>query len=286
MGLTLYRLARGCDFQVIEDVFGVSRAIASETFSNVIRILVSELYDRFVVLQTEEEWKLEAKSFLENYSFPCVGAWDGFHVQVGSRLKNHYSFKHKYTITNMGFIGHNKRFLNLTCNAPGSTHDAWLLRRSKIFHDIQAGNVLPNASIDLGEKIGKLPLTTVGDTAFPQFEWLIKAYPNTKDPKKRYFNTKLCGARIVTENAYGMLKGRWRILHKKCDARLYNVKYIVMACVMLHNLCIGRKDPCKLRRKLRVEKITLVNRNLHRDEKKEKSRKVADKIADWLWTNA
>ena len=64
LGLTLYRLARECDFQVIEDVLGVSRAIASETFSNVIHILVSELYDRFVVLlQIEEEWNWKQNRF-------------------------------------------------------------------------------------------------------------------------------------------------------------------------------------------------------------------------------
>ena len=55
------------------------------------------MYDRFVVLpSTEDEWKDEAKGFIENYMFPCVAAWDGFHIHVLTRLKNHYSYKHKY----------------------------------------------------------------------------------------------------------------------------------------------------------------------------------------------
>ena len=284
LGLTLYRLAHGCSYQVIEDVFGVSKSLATDNFNFVIRILVAKLCDQFVVLpKTEEEWKTELKGFIENYAFPCIGGWDGFHVHVATRLKNHYSFKHKYTLSNMGLVGYNKRFLNLTCNAPGSTHDARLLRRSKIYRDIQAGGGLPNKSVDLGDDFGEIPLVTIGDTAFPLFSWLLKAFPDTRDPKKRFFNTRLCGARVVTENSYGMLKGRWRMLYKKCEAKLHNVKYVIMVCVLLHNLCIARNDPCNPRWKLHVDELGIIAGNVHRGENKEESRQIANKISDWLW---
>ena len=46
------------------------------------------LYDEFVkVLQTEKEWVNEFKFFMENYEFPFVGAWDGFHFHVSTHLK-------------------------------------------------------------------------------------------------------------------------------------------------------------------------------------------------------
>lgn len=41
LGLTLYRLAHGCDYQVIDDVFGVSKALGSETFNKVIRVMIT-----------------------------------------------------------------------------------------------------------------------------------------------------------------------------------------------------------------------------------------------------
>ena len=41
LGLTLYRLAHGCDFQVIDDVFGVSKALGSQTFNHVIQVMIS-----------------------------------------------------------------------------------------------------------------------------------------------------------------------------------------------------------------------------------------------------
>ena len=101
LGLTIYRLVHGCSFKVIMDIFGVSQSLATETF-NVIKWVLT-LYDEFVCLpRTEADWANKCKGFIENYEFPCVGAWDGFHVHVASRLKNYFSFKNKYRVTGMG----------------------------------------------------------------------------------------------------------------------------------------------------------------------------------------
>ena len=63
---------------------------------------------------------------------------------------------------------------------------------------------------------GEIPLCTIGDDAFPRHPWLLKGYPKeTKVPQQRHFNKKLCSTRVVTENAYCMLKGRWRIQSAK-----------------------------------------------------------------------
>ena len=57
---------------------------------------------------------------------------------------------------------------------------------------------------------------TVGDSVFPRYAWLVKGFSDTtRNEKERLFNEKLRSARVVTENCYGMLKGRWRILYKK-----------------------------------------------------------------------
>ena len=112
----------------------------------------------------------------------------------------------------MGLIGHNKQFLAATVNAPDSTHDARLLKFTEVFKGIFDGKVLPNKSINLGGKFREIPLVTVGDSAFPRYVWLVKGFSDTtRNQKKRLFNEKLGSARVVTENCYGMLKGRWLI---------------------------------------------------------------------------
>ena len=65
--------------------------------------------------------------------------------------------------------------------------------------------------------------------------------------------------RVVTENSYSMLKSRCRILYKKAKSRVFDLKYIIMACVMLHNFCIAKHDPCNPRWRLSVEELELNN---------------------------
>ena len=286
LAITLYRLAHGCSLSALEDVFGWSIPANDKTFNYVCRVLVQRLYDRYVRLpETEEEWTAEIKGFTENYEFPCVGAWDGFHVYVSSQLKSYFSFKKRYSISNNGLVAHNKRILYAAAGAPGSTHDARLLRHTSLFKDIVSGDAIPDQQLELGD-FGTIPLVTVGDSAFPKFAWLLKAYDDrTNDPQQRFFNKCLRSARVVCENAYGMLKGRWRILYKKAEVRNFNLKYVVMACIMLHNLCIERNDPCEPRWKLEVKDIELFEKPLKRTEDSNESNLNRTKISNWLWMN-
>ena len=165
--------------------------------------------------------------------------------------------------------------------APGSTHDARLLKESSVYSDIINGNVILDRAVQLGD-FGEISLVTVGDSTFPQFASLIKAYnENTRDNQKKYFNKRLCGARVVTENAYGMLKGRWRILFKNTE--LFNLRYIVMACIALHNLCIEISDPCQPRWRLEVDDLDLIRKRLRRVEDKREASLNRLKISNWLW---
>ena len=86
-------------------------------------------------------------------------------------------------MTNLGLVGYNKRFLYASVGAPGSTHDTRLLKESSIFHQILKGDVLLDRVISLGD-FGYVPLVTIGDSAFPQFSWLIKGYNEKRDKQQ------------------------------------------------------------------------------------------------------
>jgi hypothetical protein len=111
LAICLYRLAHGCTYNTVGDLFGVAESTAAVIFNEVCMILVSTFYDQFVKLPVDSsEWKQELKNFLENWEFPSVGAWDGFHVYVSTKLKNYFSFKKRYSVSCMGFITSNKKF--------------------------------------------------------------------------------------------------------------------------------------------------------------------------------
>ena len=51
----------------------------------------------------------------------------------------------------------------------------------------------------------------------------------------------------------------------------FNLKYIIMACAMLHNLCIVRNDPCNWRWLPTVEKLELKCNNFSRQQSNKES---------------
>ena len=112
-------------------------------------------------------------------------------------------------------LGSNKRFPYAAVGAPVSNHDARLLKESSIYAAMLDADIMPNKVIRLDD-FGEIPLVTIGNSAFSQCAWLLKMYnENTRDKEQKYFNKGRCGARVVTENAYDMLKGKWRFLYKK-----------------------------------------------------------------------
>ena len=77
--------------------------------------------------------------------------------------------------------------------APRSTRETRLLKESSIYSVISNGNEIPDRVVQLGD-FGETHLITIGDSAFPQFAWLIKGYnENTRDNQKKYFKKRLCG---------------------------------------------------------------------------------------------
>lgn len=82
-------------------------------------------------------------------------------------------------------------------------NDASVFRRSRLFEFIE----------NLKENVYHL----IGDGGFPLLEWLLRPYNET--PKfglqKRYFNYRLSRARMVVENAFGILKGTFKSRFKE-----------------------------------------------------------------------
>ena len=200
LGLTLYRLGYGVFYSTLSQLFGVLISVVSETFNKVCRVLVVASHDQYVrfLAKTDEEWESEVKAFIENYEFPCVGAWDGFHVYVSCKLKSFIALRDN-SLSNLGLVGYNERYLYCGffiiwegCFRKYSTRQRNCIRRT-----------YPWLLLEI---------------LLAKHAWLLKGYnEDSRDPKQRYFNTKLCSARVVTENAYEMLKVIVRILYKKAE---------------------------------------------------------------------
>lgn len=119
--------------------------------------------------------------------------------------------------------------MDVYCAEPGSMHDARLFKRSTFYRKISENpNLIPSGKILLG------------DSAYPQLNYLITPYKDFGNltAKQRKFNTIHSSTRVVVENAFGLLKRRFRRLKFFESANLGFVANCVLAACILHNICI------------------------------------------------
>ena len=82
-----------------------------------------------------------------------------------------------------------------------------------------------------------LPYTIIGDDAFPLKEWLLKPFPYRQmSYEQRIFNYRLCRARRIVENSFGILGNRWRVLTRHMEITPKRAELVVMASCTLHNM--------------------------------------------------
>lgn len=152
-------------------------------------------------------------------------------------------------------VDSNYRFVWGTCGFPGNSHDAVIFQSTKLYSDIKEGTFIPQISKDVNGV--QVPPVVLGDSAFPLSSWLMKPYTNAVSTPKQYnFNYRLSRARMVTEGAFGQLKGRWRILLRKCESSTSEVKIAALACLVLHNICIDLGDTLPRKLDLTIDPVT------------------------------
>ena len=76
----------------------------------------------------------------------------------------------------------------------------------------------------------------LGDDAFPLRTNLIKPYAQTNlDIRKLVANYRICRARRINENSFGILAERFRVFRRPIHAKISTVESITEAAVGLHN---------------------------------------------------
>lgn len=85
----------------------------------------------------------------------------------------------------------------------------------------------------------------LGDGAYPISEWMMTPYREVGElsASELNFNYKLSKSRVIIENAFGLLKERFRQLVRLDFHEVDSMAKFVISCCVLHNLCIYAKDP-------------------------------------------
>ena len=249
IAVTLWRLATNVEYRTIAALFGLGISTVCSIVLKTCSIIAEHLLPRYVCMPSEDKLREIVGEFENLWGFPqVVGAIDGSHIPVlkpKESPSDYYNRKGFYSILVQAVVDSRGRFLDVTIGWPGKVHDARVLVNSNFYHRAMAGQLLPDWKRVINGV--EVPLLILGDPAYPLLPWLQKAFPatGTLTEQQRHFNYRQSRARMVVENAFGRLKGRWRCLLKRMD--YYKIKHatdVIASCIVLHNVCEARGDTC------------------------------------------
>ena len=241
VAITLWRLATTTDYRTIGHLFGVSKATVCVIVKDVCSAIVEVLLNQYIKVPTGDSLKEVMRGFEHKWGFPqCAGAVDGTHIPIMSPQDfpaDYFNRKGWHSIIMQGMVDHLYRFTDVCIGWPGRVHDARVLGNSSVYQKGESGKLFPEWRRVIAGK--EVPVLVLGDPAYPLLPWLMKPYIDNSNlsEDQRKFNKRLSRARVVVEDAYGRLKGRWRCLSKRNDTNVSDLPEQVAACCVLHNIC-------------------------------------------------
>ncbi|CAL1672684.1 unnamed protein product [Lasius platythorax] len=168
----------------------------------------------------------------------CIGAIDGSHIYINKPEENgreYFNRKQCYSILLQAVTDSNMKFTNIYCGDPGSFHDVRMLRRSELFRvaELERENIFPNTFL-LGDK---------GYNGVAK-KWIVSPFKDNDNLtiEQVEFNRKVSATRVVVEKAFSILKGRFRQLQKLPLRDTHFMTRIIIACCVLHNICLNNDD--------------------------------------------
>lgn len=225
-------------FRTVANLFGIC---ISKAWSTVVRVsswLITIGHEYISWPKNYDAVKV-ADAFQEKGKIPGVlGAIDCSHIKI-KRPKEHgeayFNRKKFYSIHLQAVVDSELMFRDIHVGEPGSMHDSRVLRRSPLYQ----------RSVDTAEQVFPNSSFLIGDSAYPILQWIIPPYRDngTLTQRQKRFNTLLSSSRIVVENAFGLMKTRFRrLLHFTEQKDLNFVINLVTCGCILHNICMIQSD--------------------------------------------
>ncbi len=238
----LYALGSTSELRTISNLFG----LGVSTTSNIIHEFCSVLIDfyfygliRFPI--TDAEIQETINDYLMQFGYPlCLGSLDGTHIPIKPPIgdePDYYNYKKYHSVIMLATVNCKLMFTYVNVGAPGRCNDSSVYSRSTLYDVIQ-NPIYKNDSITMNNV--KIHSHLIADSASALNSTLMKPFaerPNMSR-KEATFNYRLRRARSSVERAFGIMKNRFRCVHRKMEYDLNNSINIIKAITILHNLCI------------------------------------------------
>ncbi|KAK5648278.1 hypothetical protein RI129_003170 [Pyrocoelia pectoralis] len=225
-------------FRSVACRFNVSKSTCWDVLKRTSRRLleVNKLYG-IIRWPTEHEGLQTMRMFEMRSQIPgIIGCIDGSHIRIVApkQFADSYVNRKKFhSVLLQGVCNEKKLFLDVYAGEPGSIHDANLYNKSHLAEQIRNREVIFYNDGHL-----------VGDLAYKLSPTLMVGFKNFGNMTQREinFNKKLSMCRIEIENAFALLKGRFRRLKFIETVRLDLISAFIVTAAILHNACILNND--------------------------------------------
>lgn len=247
---SLRYLGRGWTFDdLVEESTFIDKEVYRVFFHKFVEFGAKKLYPLYVTTPSTLEELRDCEREYRNAGFPgCIGSTDATHIPLekmsfGLR-QAHLGYKmpcttRMYNLT----VNHRRKILHTTTGHPGRWNDKTLVRYDGFMHQLRDGEFDSTMSFVLSNKSGS-DVTIKGAYVIVHNGYL--KWPTTVPPLKHSMNRSeirfsqwLESLRKDVECAFGILKGRWRVL--KTGIRMHNSEVadnIWLTCCALHNLLL------------------------------------------------
>lgn len=232
VAIAISRFANGREtYRVLSDVFGVGGSTCNEATARFAAAVCEHLYEAVVNARfTADKWAALANEYVRVHGWPaCIGAVDGTHCEVGFRDPANFNRKGRKSYNVQAVCSASMYFLDVTEPVAGSVHDARVLRSSPLFSRFSA---MHNYDFFL-----------LADDGYPLRPWLLTKYDNPETPAQVHFNHVHVRTRVRVEQAFGLLKNRFRSLLVGLEhSNAVSAKLHIWTCFALHNICLACGD--------------------------------------------
>ncbi|XP_071577213.1 putative nuclease HARBI1 isoform X1 [Temnothorax nylanderi] len=237
IAITLWVLGNQEVYRSVADRFGVCKDTVWNSVFEVAMLLIEDVHTYIKWPEPYEMINFE-REFRALSGFPgVIGAIDGSHIAISAPIENSDNYinrKGYHSLVLQGICDYKLRFIDVFTGMCGSVHDARVWRLSDIKELITQDE----------NRYFQNQYHLLADSAYPLSKYMLTPYRDNGHLNRlqRNFNTKLSKTRVVIERAFGMLKGRFRKLRYVYMYNTEMIPLIIIACCILHNICIENED--------------------------------------------
>lgn len=237
-------MATGDSYKTIGHSFRIGFSTVASIIEEVCEAIWKRLQPIYMPEPTAEIWEKSISGYKNVWQFPnCLGSIDGKHVTIRcpqNSGSNYFSYLKKFSIVLMAIVDPEYKFIAIDVGGFGKNSDGGIFQASAMGRRFLEGtfNIPPNRSLS-DDDHDEIPCVLIGDEAFTLSTYLMRPFPYRQaryDRNKENFNYRLCRARRVVENAFGILSHKWRLFFRPLEVKVGTAKKMVKVACVLHNL--------------------------------------------------